>query len=85
MFCLFDACEGYQGSLRRKEYLQVFCRSLRRQPYGKALRQGHRLIQRLAGEDADRGIRVRRNLLKYCGLDTFAMVKVWEKLREVAK
>lgn len=27
----------------------------------------------------------RANLLKYCGLDTFAMVKVWEKLREVIK
>ncbi len=26
----------------------------------------------------------RQNLLKYCGLDTLAMVKVWEKLREVA-
>ena len=25
----------------------------------------------------------RRELLAYCGLDTFAMVKVWEKLREV--
>ena len=25
-----------------------------------------------------------RNLLKYCGLDTYAMVKVWEKLREAA-
>ena len=25
----------------------------------------------------------RENLLKYCGLDTFAMVKVWEKLKEV--
>lgn len=25
----------------------------------------------------------RHNLLKYCELDTFAMVKVWEKLREV--
>ena len=29
--------------------------------------------------------RTRRNLLKYCGLDTYAMVKVWEKLREAAK
>ena len=28
--------------------------------------------------------RTRRNLLKYCGLDTYAMVKVWEKLREAA-
>ena len=26
----------------------------------------------------------RQNLLEYCGLDTLAMVKVWEKLREVA-
>jgi hypothetical protein len=26
--------------------------------------------------------RYRANLLKYCGLDTLAMVKVWEKLRE---
>ena len=28
--------------------------------------------------------RTRQNLLKYCGLDTYAMVKVLEKLREVA-
>ena len=26
----------------------------------------------------------RENLLKYCGLDTFAMVRVLEKLREQA-
>ena len=26
---------------------------------------------------------VRRNLLNYCKLDTFAMVKIWEKLNEV--
>ena len=25
----------------------------------------------------------RKHLLKYCGLDTYAMVKVWEKLREI--
>ena len=29
--------------------------------------------------------RTRRNLLKYCELDTYAMVKVWEKLREAAE
>ena len=29
--------------------------------------------------------RTRRNLLKYCELDTFAMVKVWEKLKEASK
>lgn len=28
--------------------------------------------------------KARNNLLKYCGLDTLAMVKVWEKLREKA-
>ena len=27
----------------------------------------------------------RQHLLKYCGLDTYAMVKVWEKLNEVAE
>ena len=26
----------------------------------------------------------RQSLLKYCELDTYAMVKVWEKLREAA-
>ena len=26
--------------------------------------------------------KTREHLLKYCGLDTFAMVKVWEKLKE---
>ena len=29
--------------------------------------------------------RARRNLLKYCELDTYAMVKVWEELVRVAK
>ncbi len=28
---------------------------------------------------------VRENLLKYCELDTYAMVKIWEKLKEVTK
>ena len=27
----------------------------------------------------------RENLLKYCGLDTLAMVRVWEKLREAVQ
>lgn len=27
----------------------------------------------------------RRSLLKYCELDTYAMVKVWQKLKEVAE
>ena len=27
----------------------------------------------------------RENLLAYCGLDTFAMVRIWEKLIEVSK
>ena len=27
----------------------------------------------------------RQSLLKYCELDTFAMVKVWEKLKEAAQ
>ena len=27
--------------------------------------------------------KLRHNLLKYCELDTYAMVKIWEKLKEV--
>ena len=27
----------------------------------------------------------RKSLLEYCKLDTLAMVKVWEKLREMSK
>lgn len=34
--------------------------------------------------DAEELAACRDNLLKYCGLDTYAMVKVWEKLREAA-
>ena len=29
--------------------------------------------------------KIRHNLLKYCELDTYAMVKIWEKLNEVVK
>ena len=29
--------------------------------------------------------RTRQCLLKYCEMDTYAMVKVWEKLREAAR
>jgi len=37
------------------------------------------LIKDMPKDEAER---TRHNLLKYCELDTFAMVKVWEKLRE---
>ena len=39
-------------------------------------------IQYMPKEEQEK---VRKNLLKYCGLDTLAMVKVWEKLVEVMK
>ena len=26
---------------------------------------------------------IRKNLLEYCKLDTFAMVKIWQKLNEI--
>ncbi len=38
----------------------------------------------MANMDADERAALRKNLLIYCGLDTFAMVKVLERLREVA-
>ena len=37
-------------------------------------------IKDMSPEEAEK---TRYNLLKYCELDTYAMVKVWEKLREV--
>lgn len=36
-------------------------------------------IQHMSPAEAEK---IRRNLLEYCKLDTYAMVKVWEKLRE---
>ena len=37
-------------------------------------------ISKLSKEEQEQ---VRNNLLKYCELDTYAMVKIWEKLREI--
>ena len=39
-------------------------------------------IQFMSTEDQQE---TRKALLEYCGLDTFAMVKVWEKLKEATK
>jgi len=39
-------------------------------------------IQFVEPEEAEKA---KRNLLKYCELDTFAMVKIWQKLKEVCK
>ena len=39
-------------------------------------------MQNMAPEELQR---CRNNLLKYCGLDTYAMVKIWEKLKEAIK
>ena len=39
----------------------------------------------LAAMSADEQERARQSLLKYCELDTYAMVKVWEKLKEVVE
>ena len=35
--------------------------------------------------DPEEQTKVRENLLKYCQLDTYAMVKVWEDLKRVAE
>ena len=39
-------------------------------------------FEKMASMDPDELDRWRGYLLKYCGLDTYAMVKVWEKLNE---
>lgn len=38
----------------------------------------------MAAMDADERAATKRSLLEYCKLDTYAMVKVWERLREAA-
>ncbi len=40
------------------------------------------LMQNMAPDELQR---CRYNLLKYCELDTYAMVKIWERLKEVVK
>ena len=40
------------------------------------------LMQNMAPDELQK---YRQNLLKYCGLDTYAMVKIWEKLKEAVK
>jgi hypothetical protein len=40
-------------------------------------------FERMGKMDPEELEQSRQNLLKYCGLDTYAMVKVWEKLREL--
>lgn len=42
------------------------------------------VFKKMATMSRDEMEACRTHLLKYCGLDTFAMVKVWEKLNEVA-
>lgn len=39
----------------------------------------------MAAMSPEERAKTRENLLKYCGLDTYAMVKVWEKLKEAAQ
>ena len=39
----------------------------------------------IATMPADEQERAHQSLLKYCELDTYAMVKVWEKLKEVVE
>ena len=48
---------------------------------GTEAMQMYKKMATLEGTEYDRA---RDNLLKYCGLDTWAIVKVWERLKEVA-
>lgn len=40
------------------------------------------IFPKIKDMSSEEGERTRRNLLEYCKLDTYAMVKVWEKLKE---
>lgn len=48
---------------------------------GEAMTQ-YPAIANMAPEEAEA---TRQSLLEYCKLDTYAMVKIWEKLRELVK
>ena len=48
-------------------------------------REASETFERMSKMSAEEIETVREQLLKYCGLDTFAMVKVWEKLKEVCE
>lgn len=48
-------------------------------------REASETFERMSKMSAEEIELVRQQLLKYCGLDTFAMVKVWEKLKEVCE
>ena len=39
----------------------------------------------LGSLNKDEQEKLRHNLLKYCELDTYAMVKIWEKLNDITK
>ena len=39
----------------------------------------------LRGKSKEEQESIREGLLKYCGLDTYALVKIWEKFNEVTK
>ena len=43
------------------------------------------VFENLAYQSMEEQIEIREGLLKYCKLDTYAMVKVWEKLKEACK
>lgn len=43
------------------------------------------IFPRIKDMPKDEAERTRHNLLKYCELDTYAMVKIWEKLKEAIK
>ena len=39
----------------------------------------------LKGKSKEEQETIREGLLKYCGLDTYALVKIWEKFKEVTE
>ncbi len=47
--------------------------------------QASNAFKQMKNMTPDKVAETRKNLLAYCKLDTFAMVKVWEKLKEVAE
>ena len=81
-------CEEMQGSFSIKQVLPALCpgdpeldyHNLDQVHHGTEASAAFLKLTELPPEEAEQ---LRKNLLKYCNLDTLAMVKVLEKLREV--
>ena len=94
---IYTTVSGLRQSLRRRdvpffetmadeEYNTILQFAQRYDDYlRRNLEEIHHGGEAMADRNQEERERTRRNLLKYCDLDAYAMAKVWEKLCEAAQ